>query len=1464
MFTRNINIILILNIFIVCSFCFIPLNAQEIHTKDVWDKIEFEQVGDNRYVDKYTSEIFSDSKGFIWFGSYENGLNKYNGYEFENYSYKYNDSLSLIKNNVNNILLEDSSGNIWFTAGYYSLHRYNRATNDITRFQYDPNDVHSIFSGKISSVVEDSKGNIWVGCYGGRSDNSEGGIAMFDRSSGKFIRHKIKSLNTGSYCDISSLYSDTSGILWAGTYSGEVIKIDVDDNIFSGEFIYPECDSDSINDLFNFTIGQIIEDGSGSIWFGTDGNGVFRYEKDKGRIRRYLIVPERYSAKNTTILLSMDQEGVLWIGTGEGLAMYDKSNDTIITYCHDPDDPFSITPGFVNSIVNDDYGSLWLTTKGGWFSAGINRFDKSTGKFHLYKNDPQDPASLSTDLVNTLYIDKSGIIWIGTYDGGINRFDPHKRKFNLYRTGSNGSLDMPQGRIQSVIEDYNGILWIGTHGYGLFRFDRERGEITNFKHDPNNPKSINNNTILTICEERPGILWIGGLGGLKRLDTRTMEFKKFTHAPDDPGSLKSDHILYIMKDSSGMLWVGMVDGGINRFDQETEKFESLKFSNGRKDFHENTVFVIYEDSKRTVWVGGYNGLYKFIPADSSFIQYKHDDNNPGSISANVVRAITEDRSGDLWIGTEGGGLNKFDVKNETFRIFTTANGLPCNVIWGILTDDNDNLWLSTNRGLSKFNMKTEVFTNYDQSDGLQGAMFNFNAFCKSRSGELFLGGDHGINYFFPDSIKKNSFVPPVILTDFKLFNKSVPIKKGSLLDRSISELTTLDLKYNENFISFEFAALNYTNSHKNRYKYIMTGLDPDTIYAGTRRFAEYTDLKPGEYTFWVTGSNNDGVWNKYGVSLDIVVHPPWWKSRLAYGIYFLTLILSVTGLVNRRTRKLRKDKEELERLVKERTHDIEERDIHILEMDRMKTRFFANISHEFRTPLTLIISPLEELLSDIKKDDKNYKKLTAVKQSGLKLLSLVNQLLDLSKMDSGKLKLELSKADIVGALNLLFSSFISLADKKRIDYKYQLPDKKFITYFDKNKLETITNNLLSNAFKYTPAGGNIECMVNIRNIADEKQGHQLVDISIKDSGPGIAEDKHKKIFNRFYQVDESYHSEGGGSGIGLSLTRELTELLHGKINVKSKPGEGSCFNVTIPVGTEHLKGSEYVIVETEKQEVPVMDEKNVTNDLPENESAGGHVKIKESFRILIVEDNEELRSYLKEHFQKVYRVDEASDGEEGLEIADRTIPDLIITDVMMPVMGGVEFCRLIKTHENTSHIPVVMLTAKADMASKIEGLETGADDYMIKPFHFHELITRVQNLIEQRQKLRKRYSANLDMLPEEISFNSYDLKFIKRIIGIVEDNLIDFDFDVDTLLHKSGMSHPQLYRKLSALTGLSPSKFIRALRLKQATKLMKQKKERITDIAFSVGFNNLSYFIKCFKEQYGISPSEYYRKYPAL
>ena len=1446
-------------------FSFIVLEAQEPAV--IWkpDKVEFEHIGERNGIGKYIESVYQDSRGFIWFGSWGYGLYRFDGSGSENFVYDLKDPATQDLNGDIIFKFEDSPGNIWFLADNI-LHRYNRATNNFTRFLHDPADPGTIPDGKISSVIEDLQGNIWIGTYRSKKTGTVGCLSRYNSVSGKFVHYKFRQEGPDTLLSegITCLYLDHTGELWAGTASGEILRVHADSAVTGGDFIHYTHESNDPESLLRSGVSDIKEDKSGSLWFATYGGGLIKYDRREDKILRYWVHPDKSSAMNEIKILSPDPEGGLWLGTMGGLAFYDREKDTFVIYQHDPADPFSLTPGPVTAIAHNNKSMTWILTSHTWNSNGLNMLDRATGKLSGYKSDPQDPSGLSTNYINTLFVDNTGILWVGTTDGGIDKFDPKKWKFGIKRFGPNSSSGINSDRIYPITEDHNGMLWIGTHGNGLYRFDRNSGAVTNYMYDSN---KIDTNLIQAICEGPPGTLWLGGLGGLKKLDLKTMKVRHFIINPDDPDAfIGPDHSLFIRRVRSGILWIGTWGAGLQLFDPKTEKFEHCdKFSDKQEGLTSNYITYIYEDHEGTVWLASFDkGLFRYIPGEKGrplqFKNYNKDRLN--GLSSDMVRCIVEDRAGNLWLGTEEGGLNKFDKKKETSTFYTVEDGLASNTIYGILVDEKDNLWISTAWGLSKFDPVNEKFVNYDLSDGLQGMWFNFNAFCKSRTGEMFFGGGMGMNYFYPDSVKENPFVPPVVITGFKLFNKSVPIGKDSPLKKAISETRKLKLRYNENFPSFEFAALNYTSSHKNRYKYRMIGLDPDTIYAGTQRRVDYTDMKPGKYTFWVTGSNNDGVWNKKGVSLDIIISPPWYHTGLAYAGYGILFVLMVLGFIRWRTWRLIRDKEALEKQVKERTRDIEERDRHILETDRRKTRFFANISHEFRTPLTLILSQMDDMMSAGNTTDQEHRKLSAVRRSGLRLLDLVNQLLDLSKMDSGKLKLELTEEDIFKVIRRIFSSFLSLADKKKIQYDFKVPEGELITWFDKDKLETIINNLLSNAFKYTPDNGKIECKVRMKETAGETNGSpSVIEISVKDNGSGISQQNVTRIFDRFYQADEQYHIQGGGSGIGLAVTKELILLLHGEINVESEPGKGSCFTVTFPLGKEHLKDTEYKLVKPETTPMPEFAEEMTGEDEGSDREAARPVPDKKPVQILIVEDNPDLRTYIKEMFQKDYTVEEAADGEEGLKKAIHSIPDLIITDVMMPVMDGIGLCDRIKTNEKTSHIPVIMLTAKADVESRIKGLKTGADDYLVKPFNKNELIVRVKNLLEQRNRLRKRYADQLAGSKEELTINSYDMNFMNRTIETIEDHLTDFDFGVKDLQAKANMSRTQLYRKIMALTGLSPSRLIRKLRLMKAVRLMEEGKENITEIAFDTGFNNLSWFNKCFKEQYGISPSEYKKKY---
>ena len=1438
-----------------------PLTAQYPDRPPGSASVTFEHIGEEQGINRVISCIFEDHLGYLWFGAGPEGLYRFDGYEFEHYEYLVGDTTSLPHNIVADILYEDRSGNLWLICGG-TIARYNRATNDFSWFHRLNKELSYDTWAYINSVTEDRDGNIWLASYGHPANPQSGGLIMINADSDQMIYYRHDPADSSSLaCNcLSNLLLDDDGVLWVGTCGMGVDRLIPSTINRPAGFAHYRHRLEDPADFINTTIREMIDDGAGSLWFNEASGGLLKYSKKKDVIRRYLLEMDPGDPMNRITVLAADQEGCVWIGTGGGLARYDPGKDGFIKYKPDSNDPFSIPGGAVRDLDFGKDGSLWVILGDENSDCMLTRLDPLTGKFSSFFHRVEEPFGLSSPKPKSALVDRNGILWIATDGEGINKYDPNKLKFNsLYANNLDGEGAYPED-ILALCMDQRNRLWIGTDGKGLYSYDRNTGNTRAYPYEASDPGTVKSRRIYSIIEHPGGILWIGGDSGLNRLDTRNLDLAHFWPDPEKQTYYGPNFIRDLYPDAEGNIWIATMHGGLVCFHMESGTFSFHRKSGMNPGGVPATgLMTVCVDDSGTVWTGSLGGLHKYKPGKpgepSSNTVYQHDPVNPHTIGADMVGDLIFDKSGTLWAAAGGGGLNKMDGASGAFITYTTREGLLSNTITSMCLDSHGKLWLGSFSGLGKFDPVTGQCVVYDCSDGLSSREIRQGSGTKSSGGEIFFAGPGGINNFHPDSLPLNDYIPPVVITRMYLFEQPLlqPISEGNV-----------ELKHNENFLTFEFAALNFTNSHKNQYRYRMIGLDPDTVFAGSRRSATYTDMKPGTYTFWVTGSNNDGIWNPQGSSLEILIHPPWSQTGLAIGLYMLLFIFGVLGIIRWRTLKLVKDRRNLELQVKERISDIEARDKHILEMDRMKTRFFANISHEFRTPLTLIINTLDEIVSKRKQKDPELTKLGIIQRNSQRLLSLVNQLLDLSKLDSGKLKLELVEADVVRRLKLTCASFISLAEKKRIRYAYHLPRREYVTCFDAGKLDTIMINLLSNAFKYTPMEGIVDCYARIEGPQAESGGQQdpvRLTVSVIDSGPGIDPEKQRHIFDRFYQGDQAHQTEGGGTGIGLSLTKELVELLHGEISVNSEPGNGSSFTVSMPLGKEHLKESEYFIREEKKVDETKFSPRELHSisgegSDSENEESAAFAN-KESIHLLIVEDHDDLRNYLREQLQNGFTIIEAASGHNGLKQALKYIPDLIITDLMMPGMNGMDLCRQLKSNERTSHIPVIMLTAKADMDSKISGLQTGADDYILKPFQIRELRTRIDNLIRQRNLLRKRYSANVDIIADDILLNSHDVNFVRRITEVVQDHLSDFEFDVSRLQEKSGLSSTQLYRKLYALTGMSPSKFIRRMRLKQALKLLEQDRLSVTQVAFEVGFGNLSYFTKCFKEQFGILPSEY-------
>jgi len=1366
------------------------------------------------------NEIIKDSDGFMWFAT-GNGFTRYDGYTCKTYFPNKGDPSSYPNNNIT-ALIEDHNGILWIGTSETGLYTFNRKTEAFSNYQYNASDSSSISSNQISDIYQDNLKTIWIGTTGG-------GLNKFHPETKKFIVYQ-QAPDTSDYPGnkISSMCEDQSGIFWIGGRDG-VFQFDRQNKKFIpfdlGYYI-PEVKK---------YITCIFEDSGRQIWFGTTW-GLFKYNPATGQIDHFFGYDFRDNDKQLNNVNIIDivetfenRNQIFWITTAFGLEKYIVNKDLFLTIYNDPDNSNSISSSSVLTLFYDESGILWVGS-----NDGINLLNLNKNEF-LHFNERTGSVSKSTISASCFSVDKEKNIWIGSHSRGLNKLD----------------------------SSWNNVLQLWVH------------EV-----NTNDPEVSVTNSIDCIYTDSEGTLWMGvWLGGIYYY-TKTEEIIKKLEFNTPDEFTKPDKTLEILEDRSGKLWFA-TNSGLYTKEIKTSKTEPLLVVDHDKLSHLYITAVV-EDKYSQLWVGtSENGLFCLKPSDRStntFIQYKREENDHTSISNNQITDLYTDTDGFLWISTNG-GLNRRDRETGVFEDFNHIIDPSSILIYDILGDHSGYIWLNTSRGIIRFNPDIEInraIKIFDMKDGIPFESTEAGAFYQSEDGRIFAGGksysNDGFFCFYPDSIKDNTNIPPVFITNFQIRNQP------AILNSNITYKKEILLKYDENFFSFEFTALDYKNPESNRFAYILEGFDKDWIYLESRRNANYTGVPPGDYTFRVIASNSDGYWNEKGVGLRVTIFPPPWKTWWAYLIYGLFVI----GIIFAWRRY------DLKRQQLKRTLEVEHVEAEKLkELDTLKSRFFANISHEFRTPLTLILGPLQNLISK-SKGKKEKQDLSLIQHNAFRLQHLINQLLSLSKLESGKMKLRASESDIIPLIRGYVQSFESLAKQKQIDLAFTTEIVSLDVWFDLDKMEKILFNLLSNAFKFTSGGGRIEVILAFSywplaiNHKEEKtktdrlkstanQNGQAVEIKISDTGSGISKEKLPHIFDRFYQADDSYTKDGEGTGIGLALTRELVELHHGMIDVESEVGIGSVFRIDLPLGREHLSPGEIdanqqSAIGNRQDEVQVKTS-HVDSLVSHNDRAPlsvPHAPESDVPLVLIVEDNADLRMYIRGYLDETYRVIEAENGRLGLEHAIEFVPDLIISDVMMPRMDGFELCAKLKSDERTSHIPVILLTARATVESKIEGLETGADDFITKPFDAPELLVRIRNLIKQRKTLQSWLLKNTKRSGIEQLFNidtpglaSMDQQFYQKVLQIIINNLSNPDFTVEKLASNISLSHSQLHRKMVALTGQPVNQLIRTIRLARAAELLASKTATVTEIAFDVGFSNLSYFSKCFKEQFGVLPSEY-------
>lgn len=1091
----------------------------------------------------------------------------------------------------------------------------------------------------------------------------------------------------------------------------------------------------------------------------------------------------------------------------------------------------------VNSIVEDDKNLIWIGTDHG----GVNLIDKKNNfKSRFLLNKEGDPKTVAENAVYALYKDDFGIIWCGTYKRGISYFTENMVKFPLYKHSPVDGRSLSYNDVNCFAEDKKGNIWIGTNGGGLIYFDRVNQTFKRFQHDPANENSISKDVIVSLYVNSYDDLWIGYyFGGMDFY--RNGKFNHYRHEEDDPNSLANKSVWKIYRDKRNNFWVGTLGGGLDRFDPGNGIFYHNNV-NMPASVHCNYISGFAEDNSGNLWIATAYGIDVLDNSKGVFIHYLSASHQ---LSNDNVSSLLYDKKGRMWAGTRA-GLNVFDPREQRFRSFTVKDGLPDNNIITMLEDNEGYLWVATSNGLGRIAVQegpegiTLNCRNYDDKDGLQGKAFNVNAAFKLSTGELLFGGADGFNLFDPSSLPQNRSRPNIVFTGLRLFDRNIDVNAKVhdrvLLPEALTETKEIVLRHNENDFSVEFAALNFINTEKNKYAYRLDQFNDNwQIADGATRRVTYTNISPGTYTLQVRAANEDGFWNEEGISLKISVQPPFWKTPLAYIIYVL-LVVVVLWLLRRSVirRAHKRFILEQERQEAQRMH----------ELDMLKIRLFTNLSHEFRTPVSLILSPLEEIMQQAG-DQKEKTRFQLIYRNAKRLLILVNQLMDFRKMEMQELRLNPAWGDISAFIHEVACSFTDLAERKGITFSYQSHSPHIYTYFDNDKIERILFNLLSNAFKFTPREGRVTVVVTSTR---EEDGTWL-EIKVQDTGIGIPAERQEKVFEQFFQHEMPGGLMSRGSGIGLAITREFVKLNNGTITVESEVNKGSCFTVRLPLETcEQPEGmvTGAVIPGDSQVNTPLVPAP--ATEVIEDGQSGKQT-------VLLIEDNEDFRFYLKENLKDTYHIIEAADGNAGWQKTLSAHPDLVMSDVNMSGMTGIELCRKIKNDSRTKHIPVILVTAAAGEHEQLRGLEAGAADYLVKPFNFEIMLSRVRNLLVRPGAARHQVSlAEPACGDHTLSPNE---KFLRKALEIVERNLSNAGFSVEELSRELFMNRVSLYRRIFNLTGQTPVEFIRMIRIKRAAQLLTKTEMNVTEVAYEVGFNNPKYFAKYFKMAYNMLPSAY-------
>lgn len=1378
----------------------------------------------NGLINDEIDHIYIDNEGFVWLGS-ATGLQQYDGYNFRAYQFNSDDTTTISDNFITTIS-EDETGNIWIGTFSNGLEMYDKKLDVFHHFEKTDGETDWLVPGYIP------KGK---------------NVIVFDKQK----------------------------LLWVNTFDC-LYKIDLEQkriaqfhNDFFGQIVY-----DSLNHV---------------IWIA--GEDLRKFDLDSERLIAYKPGTTFTPFSQIHAILN-DENGIIWLGTDSGLVLFDPESSTYLSLTNyfkkkgiGIKEDYTWSDSFIRALYEDYLGNIWVGLQ-----YGIYVINRSDGSLRFYTHELDNYNSLLDEEIKEIYGNKKGVIWISYMTRGVSKVIINTKKFNAYRHIPDDKNSLSGYKIRSVYKDKYNNLWIGTFNNGLNRIVEDGNpEVYRYLHDPDDYSTISSDYITAIYVDKKERLWIGtyknGLSYANNIhSSKNIKFKRHFTAEDF-------EVHEFLEDPKGRIWICTQNGFyIYNYSKDTFVQYGLNDLHAREVLEFNIQSVEYE-SPNILWLATWNrGFCKLIiNSDSAFTQDPSRDSliiydeiydiNHSSIDPRFI-TIMRDADKAIWLGSNADGLVKMTDTSDGIQFikYDRSQGAPGNSVFGIAQDRKECIWISTNNGIGKFNPELEEFSNYDESDGLLANAFTWDAAFQADDGEIFFGNSNGLNAFYPDSILDNRIESHVYLSRLVINNNEVSINEKVngrvIIDKALRFTSDITLTHKEHAFSIEFSALDYGDPEEIKYRYWLEGFEEDWIETNAeKRYVTYTNLPPGSYTFRVQGTNSDGIWNHDQVELKVEILKAPWKTLWAYGIYMIIfmVLLYLFWWEIMRWSILKRDLA-IEQVKHEKDN----------ESNWQKVQFFTNMAHELRTPLTLILGPLQRMIQRHAGNNRIHQNHLLIERNVNRLLKLTSQLLDFQKFESGNIRLKAAKGNVIKFLKEICIAFRHHSYRKEISFTVDLNNQEVLLWYDRDKLEIVLFNLLSNAMKFTPSKGKVSISLGEKSTDDIKAlelsmgdkfytsfgalpeiVNQVIEIKVEDTGCGISQEHLANIFNRYFRTERTVVD---GTGIGLDIVKNNVELHHGKIGVFSLEDKGTSFYVWLPTGNAHLNKNEILtnFKNSEHQDHyrydhdKILLERRLINEettLADKKQNGSRPAI------LLADDNPEILVFLKEIFQSNYHVYTALDGNDALRLAFEIIPDLIISDIMMPGIDGLELCKQCKEDVKTSHIPIVLLTARTSLIFKSEGYEIGADDYINKPFNPELLEQRVKNLIESRIKLRKKYGSDINLTPKDITLNDSDEKFLNRLIKYIEDHISKSDLKIEHITMAIGISHSLLYKKLLALTNLTIVEFINTIRLKKASLLLIHSQYTVSQVAYEVGFSDPKYFSKCFQTYFKITPSDFIEKH---